>query len=187
MLKVILCNSLVNLQGLYGKPLKHDWVTRVVSPIQILLIFGHRCNRYFWDIWLEIDRLPNFNMLFQFMLTTFFKSELLSCLQKVLSCNQLMQKPYHYKKPLSNISDKCNKLGNFSIKTVQNLLVQNYNFSRSSLFFVHLYCQTRCLQTVGFPFTIFFRFEQMLMFHMCDSLENCTHQNMVSRVIPVGV
>ena len=126
-------------------------------------------------------------MLFQFMLTTFFKSELLSCLQKVLSCDQLMQKPYHYKKPLSNISDKCDKLGNFSIKTVQNLLVQNYNFFRSSLFFVHLYCQTRCLQTVGFPFTIFFRFEQMLMFHMCDSLENCTHQNMVSPVIPVGV
>ena len=109
------------------------------------------------------------------MLTTFFKSELLSCLQKVLSCDQLMQKPYHYKKPLSNISDKCDKLGNFSIKTVQNLLVQNYNFFRSSLFFVHLYCQTRCLQTVGFPFTIFFRFEQMLMFHMCNSLENCSN------------
>ena len=62
-------------------------------------------------------------MLFQFMLTTFFKSELLSCLQKVLSCDQLTQKAFHYKKPLSNISDKSDKLGNFSIKTVQNLPV----------------------------------------------------------------
>ena len=41
-------------------------------------------------------------MLFQFMLTTFFKSKLLQSLQKVLSCDQLMQKAYHYKKPLSN-------------------------------------------------------------------------------------
>ena len=32
---------------------------------------------------LKILRLPNFNMLFQLMLTTFFKSELFSCLPKV--------------------------------------------------------------------------------------------------------
>ena len=34
----------------YGKPLKHgplDWVAKVVFLIQILLIFGDRCNRYF--------------------------------------------------------------------------------------------------------------------------------------------
>ena len=64
MLKVIIYDSLVNFEiykELYGKPLKHDWVARVVSPIQILLIFGRCCNHYSWDIWLKIDRLPNFN------------------------------------------------------------------------------------------------------------------------------
>ena len=43
-----------------------------------------------------------------------------------MSCDQLLQKAYHYKKTLSIISDKSNKLGNFSIKTVNNLLVQLY-------------------------------------------------------------
>ena len=35
---------------------------------QILLIFGGRCNHYFWDMRLKIHRLLNFNMLFQFLL-----------------------------------------------------------------------------------------------------------------------
>ena len=71
-------------RGLYGKPLRLDWVERVVFPIQILLIFGSRCGLYFCrDIRLKIYRLPNFNMLFQFLLTIFFKSELFSCLEKV--------------------------------------------------------------------------------------------------------
>ena len=33
--------------------------------------------------WLKIYRLPNFNMLFQLVLTKFFKSKLSSCLLKV--------------------------------------------------------------------------------------------------------
>ena len=71
-------------RGLYGKPLKRDWVVRVVFPIQILLIFGSRCGLYFcWDIRLKTYRLPNFNVLFKFLLTIFIKSELFSCLQKV--------------------------------------------------------------------------------------------------------
>ena len=37
----------------------------------------------FKDILLKILRLPNFNMLFQLLLTNFFKSELFSCLPKV--------------------------------------------------------------------------------------------------------
>ena len=45
----------------------HDWVAKVFFLVQILLIFGGRCNRYFRDIRLKIDRLPNFNMLFQLM------------------------------------------------------------------------------------------------------------------------
>ena len=38
---------------------------------------------YFWDIRLKLLRLPNFNMLFQLVLTRFFKSELFSFLPKV--------------------------------------------------------------------------------------------------------
>ena len=70
-------------KDLYGKPCKRDWMAKVVFLIQMLLTFGGRCNRYFWDIRLKILRLPNFNMLFQLVLTKFFKSELFSCLPKV--------------------------------------------------------------------------------------------------------
>ena len=39
-----------------------DWLARVVYPIHILLIFGGRCNRYFWDTVQrrKIYRLANF-------------------------------------------------------------------------------------------------------------------------------
>ena len=72
-----------NLQDLYGKPIKREWVARVVFLIQILLIFGCCCNHSSRDRWLKIYRLLNFNMLFQFLLTKFSKSELFLCLQKV--------------------------------------------------------------------------------------------------------
>ena len=63
------------------KPLNHDWGAKVVFPTQILLIFGGCCSRYFWDIPLKIYRLPDFNMLLQFLLTII--PEVFSCLQKV--------------------------------------------------------------------------------------------------------
>ena len=34
-------------KGSFVKPIKRDWVARVVFPIQILLIFGGLFNRYF--------------------------------------------------------------------------------------------------------------------------------------------
>jgi len=55
-------------KDLYGKPLKHHWVARVVFLIQIL-IFGGRCNRCFWDIRTRIHGLLNFNLLFKLLLT----------------------------------------------------------------------------------------------------------------------
>ena len=86
MLKEIFFLQFENFQiykGLYGKPLKRDWVARVDFPIQILLIIGGRCDRYFWGIRQKIYCLPYFNMLFQFLLTKRFESELSLCLQKV--------------------------------------------------------------------------------------------------------
>ena len=45
-------------KDLYGKPSKRDWVAKVVFLIQMLLTFGGRRNRNFWDIRLKILRLP---------------------------------------------------------------------------------------------------------------------------------
>ena len=66
------------------------------------LFFPYKCfqvSAAFWDIRLKILRLPNFNMLFQLVLTKFFKSELFSCLPKVghviKSC----------KEPITSITD----------------------------------------------------------------------------------
>ena len=70
-------------KDLYGKPCQRDWVAKVVFLKQMLLTFGGRYNRYFSDIRLNILRLTNFNMLFQLVLTKFFKSELFSCLPTV--------------------------------------------------------------------------------------------------------
>ena len=64
-------------------PGKRERVAKVVFLIQMLLTFGGRCNRYFRDIQLKVLRLPNFNMLFQPVLTQFFKRELFPCLSKV--------------------------------------------------------------------------------------------------------
>ena len=50
MLKEIFHDSLKNFEiykDLYGKPFKCDWVVKVVFLLQILLVFGGRCNGYF--------------------------------------------------------------------------------------------------------------------------------------------
>ena len=49
MLKEIFYNILKNFQifkDLFGKPLNHDWVARVIFPIQILLILGSQKYSY---------------------------------------------------------------------------------------------------------------------------------------------
>ena len=78
-------------KDLYGKPCKRDWMAKVVFLIQMLLTLGGRYNRNFGDTQLKVLRLLNFNMLFQLVLTKFFKS--FSCLPKVdhviKSCNSL--------------------------------------------------------------------------------------------------
>ena len=62
--------------------------------IQMLQTFRGRCNRCFWDIRLKMLRLPNFNMVFNLVLTNFFKSELFSCLPKVDLLITVMQRAY---------------------------------------------------------------------------------------------
>ena len=53
---------------------------------QILLIFGGRCNHYFWDMRLKIHRLLiNFNMHFQFLLTKFSKSKVFRVYRKLIT------------------------------------------------------------------------------------------------------
>ena len=63
-------------------------VARIGFLIQILLIFGGRCNRYFWDIQLKIFRIPNFNMFFQLVLTNW----IVFVFTESWSRDQLMQK-----------------------------------------------------------------------------------------------
>ena len=50
---------------LYGKQFKRDWNGGKV----VFLFFRGHCDRYFWDIWLKIHVLPNFDMLLQLVLT----------------------------------------------------------------------------------------------------------------------
>ena len=86
------------LQRFVRKPSKCDWMAKVVFLKKPLLIFGGRCNRYFWDIRLKILRLPNhdFNMLFQLVLAKFFKSELFSCLLKIDHVIKSCKEPIHF-------------------------------------------------------------------------------------------
>ena len=58
-------------------------MAKVVFLIQMLLSAAVAIATFEFNIRLKILRLPNFNMLFQVMLTEFFKSELFSCLPKV--------------------------------------------------------------------------------------------------------
>ena len=60
-------------KDLYGKPLKSDWVARVVFLKQILLFLGRHCSCSFWDIRLKIHSSLNINLLFQFLLENFQK------------------------------------------------------------------------------------------------------------------
>ena len=55
-----------NLQGVVGKPLKHDYRAKVVFLKQNLLIFGGSSNRYFSDIPMKIYWSPFFNIVCSF-------------------------------------------------------------------------------------------------------------------------
>ena len=88
---------------MYGKLCKRDWKAKVVFLTQMLLTFGGRCNRYFWDMRLKMLRLPNFNMRSQLVLTKFFKSELFSCLLKVDHMIKSCREPIFPVSPTSDL------------------------------------------------------------------------------------
>ena len=71
-----------NLQGFVWKTPQAWLGGKSCFLIQILLIFGSHCNRYFWDMWLKIYMFLNFDVLFQLLLTKFSKSEGFASLQK---------------------------------------------------------------------------------------------------------
>ena len=70
---------------LCGNTLHCDLVARVAFLIQILLIFGGHCSRYFSDVLLKIYKLPNFNMLFQFLLTKCSKANCFRVYRKLIT------------------------------------------------------------------------------------------------------
>ena len=71
---------------LYEKPLKHDWVGRVVFLIQILLFFAGGCNNIAASGIYGLKFLGHLIliiMLIQLVLANVFQSTLFSCLPKV--------------------------------------------------------------------------------------------------------
>ena len=69
-------------KDLYGKPLKPDRVTKVVFLMHTSFQFSTAVAISTFEILhkrLKIFRLPNFNILFQLVLTKLFKSKLSSC------------------------------------------------------------------------------------------------------------
>ena len=87
-------------EDLYGKPFKRDWMANVFRLLQILLTFGGRYNRYFWDIRRKMYRLINFNMFSQLVLKKIYKSELFPFLPKVdhvlITWSTNAKKAYHF-------------------------------------------------------------------------------------------
>ena len=72
-------------------------------PNQILLIFGRRCNSYFWDIRLKcMYRLPTLYMPFQFLLTKISKRQLRSCLSQELSLINSVIASYNCKQKIAS-------------------------------------------------------------------------------------
>ena len=89
--------SLLMLKEMFHKSLKISKFTRSCMETIQAWLGGKSCfsytnpSNFLWPlqslllryVWLKIYRLPNFNILFQLMLTRFFKSKLFSCLPKV--------------------------------------------------------------------------------------------------------
>ena len=72
-----------------------NWVAKVVFLIQMLSSnFRRPLQSLLFRYSAEMFSLPNFNMLFQLVLTKVFKSEQFSCLPKVGHCDQVMQRAY---------------------------------------------------------------------------------------------
>ena len=77
------------------KPLKRDWLARVCFSLTIFLIFGGRCNRFFWEIRLKIYRWLNFNNnALSLPANRIFQKQTVFVFTESLSRDQLLQKAY---------------------------------------------------------------------------------------------
>ena len=71
------------LQGLVWKTTQLWLRGTSCFPIQVIKTFSGCFNPYFEDMRLNVYRLPNFYMPFEFLIKSFFQEELFLCLQKV--------------------------------------------------------------------------------------------------------
>ena len=102
---------------------KRDWMAKVVFLVQMLPTFSGRCNCYFWDIWLKICRLPNFNMLFKLALTKIFKVNCFRVDRKLITWSSHAKSLIHNFSKLMFKTQQC--LWNFQ-------KVQHYCVSRQT-------------------------------------------------------
>ena len=90
-----------------------------------LVIFDGHCNPYFWDIWLKVYSLPNFNMLFQLVLTSY----MFHVYRKLITCHQLM-----YRRPIVS-AHLGNRFPHCPIKFVlMAVLLRTYLIEISGIF-----------------------------------------------------
>lgn len=101
--------NLENLQGFAWRT-TCDSMAIVHFSILILQLFGSHCNNcYFWDAGLKICRLTN--MLFQFLQTFFFESELVFGLKKVDHVTNNCKRPIVIRYPKFYKKFKHRKVG----------------------------------------------------------------------------
>ena len=133
MLKEIFHDSFENFE--ITRIWNHASVTVLQNLVQQMLpTFGGRCNRHFWDIRLKILRLTIFNMLFQLVLTKFFKRELFSCLPKVNHVIKSCKEP---------IGTGTPDFAPFSLQVYNIILYFLVKFLTFSSFFQELPCKSK--------------------------------------------
>ena len=79
---------------LYGKLCKRDWMAKAVYLIQMLPTFSGHCNRYFWDIRLEILRLPVPYFTLSACANKIFQKWIVFVFTESWSRDQVMQRAY---------------------------------------------------------------------------------------------
>ena len=138
-------------------------MAKVVFLIQMLPIFGGCCNRYFWDIRLEILGLPNFNMLFQLVLQNFSKVNCFRVYRKLITWSShaksllgpllrralmwINSHKVHFGWSLTGGASVCASYWIWAIFISYAFRVYHY-YITFRLFFIAFMCNQRCLLRV---------------------------------------